>query len=461
MSGGRRALGPLAVSVDASAVPEQPVGAGRYTLELVRALSRRSDVALTVWCRLGDRERWEALSGARGRGSTCASEGAPGSDPSEVPDPGSDLDPSEVLDPGSDPTPGVRAARGSIPRRAPGATSRSVAPVVFERAPRARPARLAWEQLGLPSDLRRAGVEVHHGPHYTMPWRCPVPAVVTVHDLTFVDHPEWHERAKVLVFRRAIALARRRATAVVCVSEFTARRLEATGGAQGRVFVVPHGVDHDRFRPDEPRPGADARALAALGVEPPYVLFLGTIEPRKAVTDLLRAFDAVAEDEPALRLVLAGAPGWGIDQVDQVLASLAHRDRVLRTGYVSEAAVPALLRRAAAVCYPALEEGFGLPALEAVACGVPLVTTAGSVMAELVGTAAIVVEPGSVPALAEALRESRRGGPKAAQRRAAGLAVARAHTWEACAAGHVAAYRFAAGREEQAENCPGTWRAGR
>ncbi len=415
--------GLISVSVDATAVPERPVGAGRYTLELLRALARRPDVALTVWCRQGDRHRWEALAGggggAGGGGAGAAAGGAGGAG---------------------------GAAGGAGGAGGAGATGGSrVAPVIFDRAPLARPTRLVWEQVGLPAGLRRAGVAVHHGPHYTMPVRCPVPAVVTVHDLTFVEHPEWHERTKVLVFRQAIALARRRASAVVCVSDFTARRLQHTGGALGRIFVVPHGVDHGRFRPEEPRPGADAGELARLGVRTPYVLFLGTIEPRKAVADLLRAFDLVAEEEPDLGLVLAGEPGWGGNQVEEILTSLVHRDRVVRTGYVPEPAVPALLRQAAAVCYPALEEGFGLPALEAVACGTPLVTTAGSVMAELVGAAAILVEPGSVRALAGALRQSRRLDPAAHRRRAAGLAVARSHTWESCAAGHMAAYRYAAG----------------
>lgn len=436
------AMHPLAVSVDATAVPEQPVGAGRYTLELVRALSRRSDVALTVWCRRGDRERWAALTDIPGLATKGLSGHARGVDPDPRPAAGPDVDRGRFLD-----------LRGT-PRAA-------VPSVIFDRAPSARPARLGWEQLVLPSDLRRAGVVVHHGPHYTMPIRCPVPSVVTVHDLTFVDHPEWHERSKVLVFRRAIALARRRATAVVCVSDFTARRLEDTGGARGRVFVVPHGVDHDRFRPDEPKPGADAGELAALGVKPPYVLFLGTIEPRKAVSDLLRAFDAVAGEEPDLSLVLAGAPGWGRHQVEEVLASLAYRHRVLRTGYVPEGAVPALLRSAAAVCYPALEEGFGLPALEAVACGTPLVTTAGSVMAELVGPAAILAQPGSVPALADALRQSRHTGSVPDKRRAVGLALASAHTWDACAEGHMAAYRFAVGGTEATEERSGMGWLGR
>lgn len=389
---------PLAVSLDVSAVPDEPVGAGRYTLELARALLDRPDVVLTLWCRRADADRWTALVGG-----------------------------------------GDRAGGGDgAPPRHPGATVRAAAPA-------ARPARLAWEQVGLPAGLARLRPAVHHGPHYTMPVASPVPTVVTIHDLTFVDHPEWHERSKVVLFRRAIAVARRRAAALVCVSEATARRLDELGGARGPVFVAPHGVDHERFGPGPPPGGADEAERRALGVEGRYLLFLGTVEPRKQVDVLVRAFDRLAPDEPDLTLVVAGRSGWGDDAAGRALAASPHRDRVRRTGYVPESAVPALLRGAAAVCYPAAEEGFGLPALEAAACGAPLVTTAGSVMAELVGPAAVTAPAGSVEGLAAALRQVLAGGPAADERRRAGLGVAARHTWAASAARHVEAYRAAAG----------------
>ncbi len=256
-------------------------------------------------------------------------------------------------------------------------------------------------------------------------------------------------------------MAARRADAIICVSEHTAQRLGELCAPTGRVFVVPHGVDHDRFRPDAgagaggPRPGpgpeatTDHEHLERLGVRPPYILFLGTLEPRKAVPDLVAAFDRVAGphgDHGAVSLVLAGQPGWGTEAVHRAIGAASAADRIVCTGYVPDDAVPALLRQAAVAAYPALEEGFGLPALEALACGAPLVTTAGTAMAEVAAGAASLVTPGSVLELADALDDVLDGGTEVEERRRLGFAVAGAHTWEASAAQHVSAYRWAARR---------------
>jgi glycosyltransferase involved in cell wall biosynthesis len=363
------------VSLDATAVPANPAGAGRYVLELAAALGGRDDVALTVLTRRGDRGRWATPGGSR----------------------------------------------------------------VVEAAPEVRPVRLVWEQVRLPRLLAGLGVDVHHAPHYTMPRRARLPRVVTFHDLTFFDHPEWHERSKVALFGRAIRAASVGADAIVCVSRTTAQRLEALLAPTVPVHVIPHGVDQARFGPDDP--GGDAELLSALAVRPPYVAFVGTLEPRKDVPTLVRAFDRVAAARPDLSLVLAGTRGWGARAVDAAVAGAASRDRIARPGYVPGDAVPALLRGAAAVAYPSLAEGFGLPALEAMACGAPLVTTEGTAMAEVTGDAALLVPPGDEAALAEALQALLDGDADGERRRRRGLELAAGYTWDASAAGHVEVYR--------------------
>jgi glycosyltransferase involved in cell wall biosynthesis len=288
-----------------------------------------------------------------------------------------------------------------------------------------------------------------------MPERSSVPAVVTIHDLSFFEAPRWHERSKVLLFRRAIRVAARRAASVVCPSRITADELARWCRVDAQVFVAPHGVDTVRFRPDEPSPGFDADRLGRLDPRlvdgRPWLLFVGTIEPRKDVPTLVAAFARVADRHPDALLVLAGGAGWGAAAVEGAIASSGAADRVLRTGYVDDEVVPPLLRRATAVVYPSLYEGFGLPALEALACGAPLVTSSGTAMEEVAGGAAVLVSPGDVAALADAVDAELAGRSSGAadgtDRRARGLAIAGEHTWARSAALHLDAYRHAAGRD--------------
>jgi glycosyltransferase involved in cell wall biosynthesis len=380
----------LRLSYDATAVPADPVGAGRYTLELASALDRRTDVELVVFARTNDSRRW-----------------------------------------------------------------RTVAPAaeLAASAPGPRPLRLAWEQVRLPALVSARHVDVHHGPHYTMPERSAVPAVVTVHDLSFFEAPAWHQRSKALLFRRAITVAARRAAAVVCPSRVTAEELARWCQVSAEVFVAHHGVDTDRFRPDEAVAGDDARLLARVDARlvdgRPYLVFVGTLEPRKDVPSLVEAFSRTAGTHRDALLVLAGGAGWGLPDLERAVAGSGVASRILRTGYVPDAAVPALLRSATAAVYPALYEGFGLPALEALACGTPLITTSGTAMAEVAGAAAVLVEPGDVVELAEAIEtalESADPAGRAGQRREQGLVIAADHTWDASAGRHMEAYRYAAGR---------------
>jgi len=379
------------VLLDVSAVPGDPRGAGRYVLELARHLARLDDpgLELVLLTRRGDRARWDALASAEAAAGT--------------------------------------AVVG-----------------VSESVPSSRPARLAWEQLAGPSVAARTGVDVWHGPHYTVPLRARVPLVVTVHDLTLLEHPEWHERPKALYFGRMIPAAVERAEVCVCVSRHTADRLAAlvpSAGAPRDVVVVPHGVDHARFRP-EPDERPDLARLDRIAVRPPYLAFLGTIEPRKDVPSLVRAFARLAPSRPDLTLVLAGGHGWDDGEVDVAIGASGVASRIVRAGYVDEDTVPALLRRAAAVVYPSLEEGFGLPSLEALACGAPLVTTTGSSIEEFVGDAAVLVPPADVPALAAGIERALDPGvgPELAR---LGPPQAAPYTWEAAAAAHLDAYRRA------------------
>jgi glycosyltransferase involved in cell wall biosynthesis len=367
--------------LDVSAIPARPVGAGRYVVELTRHLADRSDPEVALLARRHDAQRWA----------------------------------------------------GWHPRAR-----------VLPAAPDRRPARVVWEQLRGEAARRTAAVDVWHGPHYTLPRGLAGPAVVTVHDLTFFDHPEWHEPVKVRFFRHAIAAAVRRADAVVAVSDATAARLQELLAPTAPIVVAPHGLAHQRLGPDDP--GDDLDRLRRIGVDPPYVAFVGTLEPRKDVPSLVAAFARVAATRPELRLVLAGPDGWGTAAVRSAIADHHVATRVVRVGYLADGELAALVRQAAVVAYPSLGEGFGLPALEALACGTPLVTTETTPFADRIGDGAVVVPPADPPALAEAIAAVLDDPARAAQLRARGPAIAAEFTWERSVDAHLVAYRTAVER---------------
>lgn len=368
----------MRVLLDVSAVPAEPVGAGVYTLELARGLSARPEVSLVLLTRRGDEGRWATI--------------------------------------------------------APGST-------VVAAVPPSRPARLVWEQVRAPGLARRLAVDLWHGPHYTMPIRLTVPAVVTVHDLTFFDHPEWHERSKVEYFRRMIRASTARANGIVCGSEFTEARLHAHTDPVGTVTVIPYGVDHDRFAPATAEDTADElAALGRLGIRAPYVGFLSTIEPRKNVAGLVRAFARIAPGRPDLQLVLAGGRGWGVDTVHRAIEQSRVATRINRPGYLDDELVPAFYRHAAVIAYPSFEEGFGFPALEALACGAPVVTSRGSALEEVVADAALTVDATDDAAIAEAIERALE--PVCARDlRARGPRRARGFRWDDSIDAHVALYQ--------------------
>src|SRR5688572_27687404 len=270
-----------------------------------------------------------------------------------------------------------------------------------------------------------------------------IPTVVTVHDLTFFDHPEWHERSKVLFFRRMIPASAARAAVIVAVSGATAEAINAAIEPAAPVLTIAHGVDHDRFRPAPVGDPKDLATLDPLGVTPPYVAFVGTIEPRKAVPTLVEAFARLAGAHPGLRLVLAGADGWGTEEARAAIAASGVATRIVRVRWVPDDALPALLRQATVVAYPSHEEGFGLPALEALACGAPLVTSAESPMAEIAGPAALLVPPGNAGALSWALNRVLTDPELAGRLRQEGPKSAAPYTWDASARLHLDAYRLA------------------
>ncbi|GAA3362571.1 glycosyltransferase family 1 protein [Saccharopolyspora gregorii] len=302
-----------------------------------------------------------------------------------------------------------------------------------------RTARLTWEQTTLPRLVRRLGAQVLHSPHYTTPLANPAASVVTLHDATFFTDPALHSPVKARFFRSWTKAALRRATLCVVPSEATADELARSAGAdRSAMHVMYHGVDPEHFHP--PSPSEIAAVRDRLGLhDQPYVAFLGALEPRKNVPALIKGFTMAGRgrsDDPAL--VLAGQPGWDT-RVERALEAVPHRVRVIRAGYVPFAELPGFLGGAHVVAYPSIGEGFGLPVLEAMACGAAVLTTGRLSLPEVGGDAVAYcgVRPAEIATGLTGLLDdpARRAALSAAAQRRA-----KEFTWAACAAQHREAY---------------------
>jgi len=317
----------------------------------------------------------------------------------------------------------------------------------------ARPLLWAWAHSNLVSaelilDIDD-GVDVVHGTNFVVPPARRAARVVTVHDLTCVRYPHLCAPASLrypALIRRAIAGGAWVHTPSVSVADEVC---DAFGVDPARVRAVAHGVTLPPDAADGAAPGASAEAgrrLAAslTGCER-YVLALGTVEPRKDLPLLVRAWDRIAAGHPDVGLVIAGQDGWGAHALTAAIEGARHRDRVGRPGYVEGPVRLGLLAGAAVFAFPSLYEGFGLPPLEAMAAGVPVVATAAGAVPEVCGDAALIVPVEDEEALAGALGAALDDDGCRAALVARGRARTAQYTWERCAEGLGTLYRDAAG----------------
>lgn len=268
------------------------------------------------------------------------------------------------------------------------------------------PLGVLWQQLRLPRRLAQGDVDLVWSPLMTLPLRCPVPAVVTVHDLTALLMPEMHTakvRWSLLPFLRP---SFERARRLITVSQATADDVAFHfPQAAGKIRVVLSGVD-PAFRPGTPE--AIAATRQELDAPEGYILCVGTLEPRKNVGSLLDAWEALREEDPRTPpLVLAGPYGWASEGLARRIAALSAKSGkgVHALGRVDQDRLVRLFQAARVFVYPSLYEGFGLPAAEALACGVPVVASNRSSLPEVVGDAGVLVEPGDAGELARSLAD--------------------------------------------------------
>jgi glycosyltransferase involved in cell wall biosynthesis len=250
-----------------------------------------------------------------------------------------------------------------------------------------------WQQVRLPAIACQERADVVWGPHTTLPLALDTPAVVSAHDLSSITMPGRHRLKTILSFNLFVGRSLENAAAIAAVSRHTAEELmRGFAIPSHKITIVPNGVD-EFFCPA----GPDEVDLPLEGVRGrDYLLFVGTLEPRKGIDDLLNAWRSLPR-RPLL--VLCGDRGWG----RQAHSASDAASEIVLTGFVSRSQLRALYRHAFALVYPSRHEGFGLPPLEAMACGTPVITTRAGAIPEVVGDAALLVEPAAPDELAAAM----------------------------------------------------------
>lgn len=291
--------------------------------------------------------------------------------------------------------------------------------------------RRANVEVALATALRSTGADIYHSP-YRLPALLPnTPTVLTLHELSMLhrdpDGTSWSGRFSQFTRQAQLGALVRQADAVICVSQWLRDQfLKAVDYPAAQVHVVHNGVDHSRFHPRY-RPIARKRAGRLLGIQPPYLLALASDERRKNSHTLLRAYAQLPTDAPTL--VLAGVTASASPLAEQARTlGIAHRVRF--AGYVPEASLPDLYAGTRCFIYPSLHEGFGLPILEAMACGAPVVASNRSAIPEVAGDAALLVDCANVATLAEAMYRVVTNKEFRDDLRARGLGRAGQFSWE-------------------------------
>jgi len=289
-----------------------------------------------------------------------------------------------------------------------------------------------WWSFDLPRYLKRAGLDLFHGTNYEIPlWRRRH-TVVTVHDLSSLLHPELHRKPLARRMRLRLPLAAKMAKAVITPTEAVKRELCSHLNVKPEKVTAIHEAPRECFRPMSPDESFGTRTR--LGVEDDFLLFVGTLEPRKNLLTLLKAIAEVLRDTRFRpQLIIAGGEGWLMEETFRFVRAAGIADRVRLIGYVNDDALRALYSSCRAFVYPSLYEGFGLPPLEAMACGAPVIASRIAALAETIGDAAMLVDPLDVHSLAVAITDVCENEKQRERLIAAGPAHAAKFSWEKAA----------------------------
>lgn len=289
-----------------------------------------------------------------------------------------------------------------------------------------------WRNNQFRSYVQRITPSLYHETNYTPFSFDQGPTIITLFDVSFVRHPEWHPKDRVKHFEKFCLKKLSQVEAIITISEFSKKEImNLLGVHAAKIYVTPLGVDC-RFTPGERGMG---------GFPDHYILFLGNLEPRKNLVRLLAAYRSLPGSlRKRFPLVIAGASGWHTHELKKALHLFQKRERPILTGYVSQGVLPDLYRGASLFVYPSLYEGFGLPVLEAMASGVPIITSDSTSLPEVVGEAGVLVNPYDVDHLKEAMVELLENEKRRQEMAEKGIARAKLFSWEKCARETITVY---------------------
>ena len=349
----------------------------------------------------------------------------------------SSIVPARTPRPGLGGTEGDRRRREPLPSPSPSLRGRGVPPPgLSRRLLRALdvPYRVAFR-------WRARGHDLYHEPNH-IPIRCGLPTVTTIHDLSVLAHPEWHPDDRVRWYEREFDAGVRQTSRFIAASEYTKREMIQRLGVAAERIDVTYQAPRPAFTPKDAAAARQARSRFNLPER--FFLFVGTLEPRKNVAGLLEAFAGLPQ--PVRRqvpLVLAGGQGWKMETLHDKLAALAVQDEVRLAGYLTDDALACLYSACTALVWPTLYEGFGLPPLEAMSCGCPVIVSNTTSLPEVVGDAGVLLDPQDVPAWTAAMRRMAEDNEWRDQCRRRGVQRAATFSWQRCARQTIACYQAA------------------
>lgn len=306
------------------------------------------------------------------------------------------------------------------------------------------PTPLVRVPLALAFELRRRPVDVLHV-QYTAPPFCPAPVVATIHDLAFEHLPETFTRRGSLQLKLTVRRTARQAARIATVSEYSRQDLLRTYKlAPEKVAVTYNGIE-SHFTPQPTSPNEVDEVRQRFGIKREFLLAVGSLQPRKNLIRLIRAYAKLRGENSAFapQLVIVGRKLWLADEIFAEVRRQRWADDVILTGYATDEDLPKLYRAATAFAYPSLFEGFGLPPVEAMACGTPVITSNNSSLPEVVGAAALLIDACDERALSDALLRIVNDQPLRARLREQGIEQAQKFTWREAAEKTLQLYREA------------------